>query len=633
MPDRVAVSGRARQADSEKEPVAFELTVEVNDHGRISFGVPEATVDLRIATAGMAPAYRWQARPRDGVIDLGNLELRPGGSILGYVVDAQTGGPVDGAVLRAVPAGVEELPTADQQARVALPAPIARSDPRGAFQLVSLPPGAYRLQAEHPDYLASLPADVSVIRDAETVLGGDVTLSRPLSLRLTIDPPRAPEDQRWEVVVVDPASSNIVARAEASPEGGAELDRLAPGSLRLVVGAERMTGAHQQDLVLASDLDLAVDVPLVEIHGRVTMEDEPVQGEIRISTGGGDGWSAHLDEEGRFESWLRDPRFDFLHLEISGDGFAFPARVIAEDVVVRKGRIALEVELLDLEIAGTVVSLGGEPVAGADVHFRRDGQPVAFTSSEADGSFSIRPLQAGEYTVFADQRGIGASRQEPVTLSEYSAGVETELVIHPSRRIVGRLTGPGGEAVGGARVMVLSAGPSVVSHDSQSDVNGRFVAEVAPEAHQAVVQIAARGYPFWAACLPASQTLNAQLPAAGGWLELNLGDVYPAGRPPRGLPMLVNELGGLGLFTDVFGWARQQGGGDVTLPGGETVFRIPNVASGRWGVTWSTGAWAEDVAASCNLLLFHATDWQALGPGGTARLTYRDGSSPRPDQP
>ena len=624
LPDRVLVSGRARHVGEEKKPVEFELSTEVGADGSIAFDVPAALIDLRIAASGMAPVYRWKAWPREGVIDFGLVELVPGGSLMGYVVDAQTGFPVPGATLRAIPAGIDALSPADQEASESLPAPVAQSDDRGGFQLVSLPPGAYRLEAEHPNFLASERAEVRVVRDAETILGGDVVLSRPLSLRVMIDPPRSPEGLLWEVVLREPATMNTVASLEADGDGLAGFDSLTPATLRLVVGAGRVTGAFSQDLEVESDLELAVNIPLVEIHGRVTMEDEPVTGDLRVSTGTSDWWPVSLDEEGYFQSWIRDPRFDFLFLEISGEGFAAPANVVAEDIAVRHGKIEIDVELLDLEISGKVVTPTGKPVSGASVYVRQDGQIVVFTASEDDGSFSIRPLQPGEYIVDARQPSVGTSQRESVVLSEASAGMETRLVIQPSRRLAGQVTGPAGEAVVGARVITLSVGPNYVSHTGQTDANGRWVARMAAEARQAVVLVAARGYPFWSACLPVTQELGIQLPAVGGWLELASGNVHPPGKPASGTPLLVNELGGLGLFAEILGWSRQHGGGEVTLPSGEIVFRIPNVAPGRWGQVWSQGARAEEVAASCGLLLFHSSDWQSLHAGQKVRLHHSD---------
>ena len=624
LPDQVVISGRARQVGEAKEPVDFELTAEVGENGAIAFNAPVSPVDLRIAAHAMAPAYRWKAWPRDGVIELGVVELAPGGSLLGYVVDAQTGFPVVGATLRVVPAGLDELPVADRDARVSLPAPVARSDERGGFQLVALPPGAYRLIAEHLGYLASKPAEVSVVRDAETILGGDVVLSRPLRLRLVIDPPLSPTGRRWEAVLRKQSAPDTVAETEADEDGIAEFEALAPGALRLVVGAGQITGASSKDFELAEDQELAVDIPLVEILGHITMEDEPLRGDVKISTGTSDWWPVSLDEEGRFQSWILDPRFDFLFLEVSGDGFAFPARVVAEDVAVREGKIEIDVELLDLEISGEVVDLQGEPVVGADIYVRQDGQPVAFVDAGVDGSFSVRPLQAGEYIVFAQRRGLGASQRETIVLSELAAGMKTKLVIQPSRRIIGRVKGASGEAVGGARVITLSVGPNYVSHLAETDANGRFVAELAAEAGQAIVLITARGYPFWSACLLTAGELAIHLPAVGGWLELAFDPYVKSGKPASGLPMLVNEFGGLGLFTEVLAWSSQNGGGEVILPAGDIVFRVPNVAPGRWAMVWSTGARVEEVTASCSSLLFHGSDWQALDPGGTVRLQRSD---------
>ena len=274
----------------------IDLAVTLGEDGEFSFVAPSAPLDLRIAAAGLAPAYRWKASPREGVVDIGRLELVPGGSMLGYVVDTETDYPVPGAKVSVLPADLDALPAEDRAARANMAPPPTLTDERGAFQLLSLTPGAYRLRVEHTGYLTVEPAAVQIVRDAETLLGGNIMISPPLSLRLLIDPPTAPAGHPWQVQIR--GAGREVVEAETDALGIAVLERLAAGTLEVVVGSEDVHDAFETRLELRADRDLVVEIPMVEVVGQVTMNDEPVLGRIVLSTATGDGWGASLDEEG-----------------------------------------------------------------------------------------------------------------------------------------------------------------------------------------------------------------------------------------------------------------------------------------------------------------------------------------------
>ena len=192
-PEALLISGRLRRrGDTAK--VEFDLEVPVQEQGAFAFRAPDGALDLRIAATELAPVYRWNVQPKDGALELGVLEMVPGGSILGYVVDADTGYPVASAMVSATAAGLPGLPIDDQEAAKSIPEPAARTNDRGAFQLRSLAPGAYRLKAEHPDFLTVEPPEIGVVQNAETILGGDIVLSKPLLLRVLIDPLASPTD-------------------------------------------------------------------------------------------------------------------------------------------------------------------------------------------------------------------------------------------------------------------------------------------------------------------------------------------------------------------------------------------------------------------------------------------------------
>ena len=614
LPESILVSGRLRdQGDTAK--VDFDFEVPAEDQGGFVFRAPDGPLDLRIAAKDLAPAYRWNVRPKEGILELGVLKMVSGGSILGYVVDGDTGYPVASATVSATAAGLDGLPIADQEAATSLPAPSARTNDRGAFQLKSLAPGAYRLKAEHPDFLTVEPPGIGVVRNAETILGGDIALSKPLALRILIDPLASPDGSPWEVALADPATSTDVANVTADLEGSAIFDRLAPASLRMRIGTQDVFNAFEEEIELTGDRDMAVEIPIVEVVGRVTLDDEPVQGKIDIGTGAGDRWAAPLDEDGGFATWIREPAHNILFLAIEGESFTNPTQVVVREPVVRKGRIDLEIELLDLEISGRVITQRGTPVKDAFVIARLADHMFTKVYSDEDGAFSMRPLQASEYRLKASWKGYGDSAEELVSLDESLPSVETELVLRRNRRLKGLVSGPSGEAVGGARVVTFSAGQDWVEDTVGTDANGRFRAEVAADAQRAVVLIEALGYPLWSACIDSTREAVIQLPAASGHLEIGFVPREDSA-PHVGQNLLVNADGGMVPMNEVLRWVRQNGG--VWAKGPGELLQIPNVAPGRWAILRTALPWAEKIAGACSSSLLQGSSWETVHPGETA---------------
>ncbi len=618
LPEQAHVSGRARGENLDSD-VEFVLQSTVDEEGTIAFNVPAGTIDLRIAASNLAPIYRWNVRQENGHADLGRLQMVPGASLFGYVVDADTGYPVPAATITAIPAGTENLPISDQEARAAMPDTSARTNERGNFQLLSVTPGAYRLKADHPDYLTVYPAEITVVRNAETILRGNIGLSPPLRLHLEIAPPRSPGGHRWNALLTDPSTGSDVGTAESDREGILRFDHLSPATLRVRVDAEDVHRAFETNIELVADLELPVDIPIVEVVGLVSMNGEPVRGELEIGTGSGDGWNTAIDEEGSFQTWIREPHLEVLFLTVEGEGFSNPAKVTVEGFVVEDGRVELEVELLDLEISGRVVNRRGEPFQGALVIAREGRSMPAKVYSEADGSFTMRPLQTGEHRIRASRRGYGASQEEVLILSESLPSARTELVIRPSRRLEGRLIGPSGEAVAGARIVAFSVDSDLVSATADTDINGAFSAEVAAESRQVVLVVTAPGYPFWSACIDSTSEALIQLPPAGGALEIQI----LLGKNPKislsGATLLVNEARGMGRLSEVFGWMRQNGALPVTTPDRE-VLRVPNISPGRWAVLWSEATLPDTVMGTCNGTLLQSLDWTTVNPGETSKL-------------
>ncbi len=627
LPEHVKVSGRVRpgkQKALDEPELEFTASATLDAEGRIVFKIPTGAVDLRIAAEALAPAYRWNMRPVDATIDLGRLELVPGGSLLGYVIARETEFPVPGVTITALPAGVEGAPIADQEASHNTRAPSARSNNRGSFQLTALAPGAYRLRAEHPDYLAVEPAEIRVVRNAETILGGDIVLSPPLRLSVTIDPPTSPSGHPWQVALESLATSLETDTTNSNEDGVAVFEHLAPTPLRVRVRAEDAIGVFETTLDLAMDHELTVEIPIVEILGHVTLADEPVTGEIKIGTGNSDLWTASLDSEGRFTTWVRKPKLEVLFLAVVSEAFSSPAEVIVENAVVEDGKIELDVELLDLEISGVVTNRRGAPIRDALVIAWERSRIVAKVYSDHDGTFSMRPLQAGELRLKASRKGFGDSREQLLTLSEATPTIQTEFVIHPNRWFEGTVTGPSGEPIVGARLITFTVDQDLVSDTVATDLRGHFRAEVAVDSQQAVVLVAAAGYPFWSACIDSQQPASIQLAVHGGHLELRIDEGNEESDPPirlfTGSPLFVNEMGGMVPLNEVWAWARRHGVESTIDDEIGSGYRFPNVSPGKWAAVWRTAGLAENVMQSCSLALGQGSEWVTVNPGDTSYL-------------
>ena len=386
------------------------------------------------------------------------------------------------------------------------------------------------------------------------------------------------------------------------------------------VGAQDVFNAFEEEIELTGDRDMTVEIPIVEVVGRVTMNDEPVLGTIEIHPGSSDRWTASLDENGGFQTWIREPPTNLLMVTVKGEQFSSPTHVTLKDVSVRKGRLELEVELLDLEISGRVVTRRGTPAHDALVLARPKDGMFAKLYTAKDGTFSLRPLQAEEYRLQASRDGYGQSAEELAILDESRPAYETELVLRPSRWQEGFVTGPSGEAVGGARVVTLSVDSDLVSDTVWTDANGRFRAELAADSRRVSVMVAAAGYPLWSACLDSQQPMVLRLASSGGQIEKRVAYEEKPPSPPILRDLLVNELGGIVTTTDIHLWARRTGGGYEKDADGNEVFRVPSVTPGRWALLWETAPLAETVRRACNAGLPQAAEWVTVRPGETVQL-------------
>ncbi len=142
----------------------------------------------------------------------------------------------------------------------------------------------------------------------------------------------------------------------------------------------------------------------------------------------------------------------------------------------------------DASIAGVVVDKQGNPMSGMKIF---NGGPrfimnqlLSETVSGADGSFLLRELPAGECAIMAvpaKSGGVGIDtgiQTFPLNPGQSMTGVRLTYEGTSERTISGRVTGPGGEAVAGARVEGSDSTTSrPFSAYTETDADGHFVLE------------------------------------------------------------------------------------------------------------------------------------------------------------
>lgn len=235
------------------------------------------------------------------------LTLEPGGHPLRGSVSDATGGPIEGALVRATPlSGVAALRRLDGFGTLA--------DDEGGY-LLQVEPGRYRVEVSHPDYaserrtvevgpgaqsqdFALVPMGVieGVVRehDGTPVPNAWVTWQR--DRQMTIMP-----GQR----IAMPAGGG---RVQADDQGRYRVRGLSPGEISLKARAP--SRASEQSVVVplamaehVTDVDVMV-AAAHDVRGRVVAEDDPAKGiagaEVKLARDDRFSPRARTDAEGRF---------------------------------------------------------------------------------------------------------------------------------------------------------------------------------------------------------------------------------------------------------------------------------------------------------------------------------------------
>lgn len=583
------------------------------EEGRFRCSVPAGTLHLEVHASGWVPHYFWDLGVGgEAPTSLGELRWQRGGSLAGVV-------QVEGPAPETPPEVVLQYarmarPSPPVERRLEATAAVTEVGPRGFFHFEGISPGSYVLVASGDGLAAARLEGLDLLHEAEYVLDEPLVLRPPASLELRVDPPVHPYGVPWQATLLAVSGSQSLrttGRAEVSAAGAARFEGLVPGEYRLeVVGPNDSAFAFLPVMVDGPGQVERIELPLIELNGRLWLGDEPAAGTLLF--GGRDSAERivmETDEEGRFEGHLPHAgrwAVDVQHL----DGWF--VRAPAVEVPEAERRVEVAIELPGGELAGEVVDESGAGVAGAGVMIfdAADRRPALRGSSDAEGAFRIRGVDAGSYLANAGN-GEASSDWVAVSLGEDEMRSDLRLVLRRRRTVPGTVRGPRGP-VPGARVELVpdttSGGPAWVASDVTGP-DGAFALSLPHSARSGRIVVYPPGHALAVRRISlGADPIDLRVAEQGGTLVLRIppdqrfGAVYHSGIE---LPLsFLRE------------WAKRNGS-----PAGNGSLVVPAVAPGEVHLctfaTPPTGLPVEAILATCPS--------GRLTPGGLLSL------APKPD--
>jgi hypothetical protein len=525
--------------------------------------VPTGTLDLEFHVRGFISHFHWGVSTiAERATNLGTLSLRQGTSVLGFVRGGDGSPPQAGwEVSLRNPRDGERLH--DALGGRGRPDPYAaRTNIRGFYQIVDVPPGTYVVAADAPGW-ARTGLVVEVPKDLQTRVK-PLLLQRPYRLDVVIEPDSSPSGQVWAVQLVPetPTGATVAAPTPASRTGAWNRTDVAPGRYSLSIQDSEGTRWHSEQVEVPAPL-VSVRIPVFRLAGTVRLAREPLKG--RVIFGGRYGAvniSFESDEEGRFggvfPSTLDAEKNGWLVEVVSRQP---PVQRTLHGVQPTLDRSAMEASL-DLVLPntslwGTAVSDDGHPLR-ALVNLRTLGEVEGLVQSltDNDGKFGFSGLPPGPALVLAQARGY-TSEEVRVELAEGSSK-EVLLVVRALRSLKGRVLSSRdkvGIPAATIRAVPLGTAGFWPTPPARSDADGAFELLVDPDAAELAITVGAVGHALKSLRAPARRDspLEITLEPQGGTLILE----YPRPRPrhPSVPTTYLFKSGALTHVGDLQSWA------------------------------------------------------------------------------
>ena len=475
-------------------------------------GTFNVTVTAKGFGAHVEPDIEVDTGGRRGLV----IMLEPECAVVGLAVDARSGAPVAGAIVRSgAGGGVMQMMN-----EMATPAPFVRSDSQGRFRLGGLSPGTVRLSIDHPGYRA-LGVPEFVLAHGEEHDLGTLGLSTGASVHGTVFDTLGPVPD--VPVMVSNATGTTLKRTSTDAQGKYSVSGLGAGTYNVMradfamdLGEDSSPMSMLENLVmepvtLAEDEDRRVDLHVqtkggVSLVGQVKDAAGPVSGAMLTllpeTAGGKMGW-ANTGKDGEYKFAHVEPgRYGLTVIPTDtlagGSGGQPSSAVFASLVLGAKAEQRHDVELPGGILNGVVVSKeDGHVVPRVRLVLERtdaEAHEVAYVAamggrvgeaySDESGAFRFRHLPGGNYAVVAGGKGLvglGAAgwaqkRVENLSVLEGGPGFTVKVEVEPAALVAGTVRDPGGQPLDGVGVWVLDAAglPRSRFSEEASDSSGRY---------------------------------------------------------------------------------------------------------------------------------------------------------------
>ena len=421
--------------------------------------------------------------------------LGPAATVEGFVLDAETGAPVAGALVLAEDLSPHRVLAWDGSDVELVPYAHATTDSSGAYSVPSLAEGTRTLRVSHPDYaprwvdLQASPAATTRAEHVELDTGG-----------MLFGRVERPDGSPWEGCEIIASYFDMRGGTEVltfgyavtSHDGAYEIERLAPGDYVVMNLAEQPnTSPEWSRLVQArvegggrTRVDFRDEGTAPALEGQI-VDVEGVARTDRVLTllsQGSDafhGWQATTTRrDGSFT--FKDARpGDYRLFASPGTGSAAVMTLLLEEVRIESPSSPLRIEASGATIRGRVRDLGeGTPPHVALILERRGRDGGWFFAGKcvsADGSFRFEDPPPGTYRAWAIAPGRAAMLSRTIDVAPGEAST-VELELPPGSALALRVVDERGRPVPDAWVELSDAEGRVLPYaaDRGTDADGRL---------------------------------------------------------------------------------------------------------------------------------------------------------------
>ncbi|WP_437509850.1 carboxypeptidase regulatory-like domain-containing protein [Sorangium sp. So ce1099] len=400
-----AVSGALVAINSFASGPAAAVVTRADAQGAYAVWIDEGPYGARAEADGYAQGTAQSVAPGPPL----KLLLTPASALVGRVIEAGTGTPVEGAKVT--------LDNGGGWGNIAPGVPVARSDAEGRFRLDRLPPGRYKLAARALGKVGQARESVLLgVGQTSSEVVIELHRAAVVAGRVEIAPDGAPCALGNVTLVSQTKDGAGVAAIEA--DGSVLFEGLLRGSYEVLVGCAHHLAEPTYPPLEVGDADVEDLVWTVRagltIRGRVVDSDKnPVRAAVHayapalMGSRGATGALASTEDDGTFALKGLSPAKYMVVARPVSQAEPEPVEVELRDdhapevtIVVERGG-AIEGTVTDEDgklVAGVDISIvGTQP--GAAVGMMMRPPPIRMATSLDDGSFAQAGLPPGDYRV------------------------------------------------------------------------------------------------------------------------------------------------------------------------------------------------------------------------------------------